>query len=174
MREDRGQRRDAPGERSGAGRERGTGDDKNHRPETVTLTVPSHPKYLYVIRSAVYPIVIEAGFSRKEARRIVLALDEACSNIIKYAYEGDPTQFINASITIERDGVHFQLTDTGRKPDVSTIAPRKLDDIRPGGLGTHFIRSVFDSVVYDTGRERGTVLTLVKERRQTVHGRSSR
>jgi serine/threonine-protein kinase RsbW len=165
VREDRGQRRDPPREHSGGGRERGTGEHKNHRPETVTLTVPSHPKYLYVIRSAVYPIVIEAGFSRKEARRIVLALDEACSNIIKYAYEGDPTQLINVSITVQQDKIHFQLTDTGRKPDVSTIAPRRLDDVRPGGLGTHFIRSVFDSVVYDTGREQGTVLSLVKERR---------
>jgi anti-sigma regulatory factor (Ser/Thr protein kinase) len=133
--------------------------------ETINLTVPSHPKYLYVIRSAVYPVVIDAGFSRKDARRIVLALDEACSNIIKYAYEGDPAQLINVSLTVEEDRILFQLADTGRKPDVATIAPRGLDDVRPGGLGTHFISSIFDSVVYDTGRERGTVLTLVKERR---------
>ena len=69
------------------------------------------------------------------------------------------------SMTVEQDRLRFQLTDTGRKPDVSTIAPRRLDDVRPGGLGTHFISTVFDSVVYDTGRERGTVLTLVKEKR---------
>jgi anti-sigma regulatory factor (Ser/Thr protein kinase) len=69
------------------------------------------------------------------------------------------------SITVERDRFHVQLTDTGRKPDVSSITPRRLDDIRPGGLGTHFIASVFDSVVYDTSGERGTVLTLTKERR---------
>jgi anti-sigma regulatory factor (Ser/Thr protein kinase) len=144
---------------------RGTKDEKSHQTETMTLTVPSHPKYLYVIRSAVYPVVLDTGFSRKEARRIVLALDEACSNIIKYAYEADPTQIISISITVEQDRINFQLADTGRKPDVSTIAPRRLDDIRPGGLGTHFIASVFDSVVYDTSREKGTVLTLVKERR---------
>jgi len=144
---------------------RETGGDKDQQTETITLAVPSRPKYLYVIRSAVYPVVVDAGFSRKEARRIVLALDEACSNIIKYAYEGDPAQLINVSITVGQDRLLFQLTDTGRKPDVSTITPRRLDDIRPGGLGTHFIASVFDSVAYDTGGERGTVLTLVKERR---------
>ena len=63
-----------------------TKDDENRLTETVTLTVPSHPKYLYVIRSAIYPVVIEAGFSKGVARKIVLAIDEACSNIIKYAY----------------------------------------------------------------------------------------
>jgi anti-sigma regulatory factor (Ser/Thr protein kinase) len=172
--ENRGQKRDPRQEHSGAGlgpptgafggRLR-TGDEKNHQTETITLTVPSHPKYLYVIRSAVYPVVLDAGFSRKEARRIVLALDEACSNIIKYAYEGDPAQRINVSITVEQDRLHFRLTDTGRKADVSTITPRRLDDIRPGGLGTHFIASVFDSVTYDTSGEKGTVLTLVKEKR---------
>lgn len=109
--------------------------------------------------------MLDAGFSRKEARRVVLALDEACSNIIKYAYDGDPSQLITMRITVEQDRLHFQLTDRGRKADVSAIAPRRLDDIRPGGLGTHFMASVFDSVVYDTGGEKGTVLTLVKERR---------
>ena len=162
---DGGQKRDLRQNHPGADSGRGTGDEKDQQTETITLAVPSHPKYLYVIRSAVYPVVLDAGFSRNEARRIVLALDEACSNIIKYAYEGDPAQRINMSITVEQDRLHFQLTDTGRKADVSAITPRRLDDIRPGGLGTHFIASVFDSVVYDTGGEKGTVLTLVKERR---------
>lgn len=132
--------------------------------ETVTLTVPSHPKYLYIIRSAVYPLVIEAGFPKKEARRIVLAVNEACSNIIKYAYEGDTTKLIHLRVSFDQQRLLMELTDTGRKPDVSKIVPRKLDEIRPGGLGTHFIGAVFDSVSYDTQREAGTVLTLMKKR----------
>jgi len=132
--------------------------------ETVTLTVPSHPKYLYIIRSAVYPLVIEAGFPKKEARRIVLAVNEACSNIIKYAYEGDTTKLIHLRVSFDQQRLLMELTDTGRKPDVSTIVPRKFDEIRPGGLGTHFIGAVFDSVSYDTQREAGTVLTLMKKR----------
>ena len=130
--------------------------------ETVTLAVPSHPKFLYVIRSAIYPIVCGAGFTKKEARRIVLAVDEACSNIIKYAYEGDFSQTINLSISVQTGKVVVELNDTGRKPDVAKISPRNLDDIRPGGLGTHFMNEVFDSVTYDTSKDTGTVLTLVK------------
>ena len=132
--------------------------------ETVTLTVPSHPKYLYIIRSAVYPLVIEAGFPKKEARRIVLAVNEACSNIIKYAYEGDTTKLIHLRVSFDQQRLLMELTDTGRKPDVSKIVPRKLDEVRPGGLGTHFIGAVFDTVSYDTQREAGTVLTLIKKR----------
>ena len=133
--------------------------------EVVSLLVPSHPKYLYVIRSAIYPLVLEAGFPRRDAQRVVLAVDEACSNIIKYAYEGDYTKSYSLDVTIEQGRLAIELKDSGKKPDISKIAPRKLDDVRPGGLGTHFIASVFDLVKYDTSREACTVLTLVKEKR---------
>ena len=38
-------------------------EDRQRIKDVVTLIVPSHPKYLYVMRSALYPIVIDAGFS---------------------------------------------------------------------------------------------------------------
>ena len=132
--------------------------------ELVSLTVPSDPKFLYVVRSAMYPVVIGAGFSRKEARKIILALDEACSNIIRHAYEGDPKGTISLAVTVLPGEVRFQLRDRGKKADVSLIAPRRLEDIRPGGLGTHFMNTVFDSVQYDTSGPEGTILTLVKKR----------
>ena len=134
--------------------------------ELVTLTVPSHPKYLYVVRSALYPLVVEAGFSKKEARKIVLAVDEACSNIIKYAYAGDHTKTITVTVLDEMDRFIIQLRDYGRKVDSATIVPRKLEDIRPGGLGTHLIGLVFDTVTYDTNREQGTLLTLEKKKQR--------
>lgn len=137
-------------------------EDRPSTTDVVTLTVPSDPKYLYVIRSALYPIVLEAGFLKKEARTIILAVDEACSNIIKYAYEGDHTQTISLTVSVKKGTLSIRLTDTGKKPEVSRIAPRKLEDVRPGGLGTHFMKTVFDTVEYDTSREQGTVLTMVK------------
>ena len=35
----------------------------------------------------------------------------------------------------------------------SSIKPRDLSDVRPGGLGVHFIREIMDQVVYDPGGE---------------------
>ena len=94
----------------------------------VTLTVPSHPKYLYVVRSALYPILVDAGFGRKDARRIILAVDEACSNIIKHAYEGDPTKTITMTIADDADRFTVQLRDYGRKADTG-------EDRTPGPQG---------------------------------------
>jgi len=132
----------------------------------VTLIVPSHPKYLYVVRSALYPILTDAGFGRKDARRIILAVDEACSNIIKHAYEGDHTKSITLTITEDADRFVVRLRDYGRKADPATIAPRDLADVRPGGLGTLFIGAAFDSVTYDTNQEQGTLLTLEKKKQR--------
>jgi anti-sigma regulatory factor (Ser/Thr protein kinase) len=140
-------------------------ENRQQTTDVVTLIVPSHPKYLYVIRSAVYPLVIEAGFSKRDARMVVLAVDEACSNIIKYAYEGDHAKTIALNVLVGHGKLTLELKDSGKKPDVSKIAPRKLDEVRPGGLGTHFMATVFDTVEYDTSQGAGTVLTLVKEKR---------
>ncbi len=132
--------------------------------EQVALVVPSHPKFLYIVRNVVYQLALNAGFSKKDTRKIVLAVDEACSNIIKYAYSGDTTKTISITITNESGLISIRLIDLGRKADAAKIAPRELDDVRPGGLGTHFMREVFDSVVYDIAQEQGTVLTLLKKK----------
>ncbi len=132
--------------------------------EKMTLTVPSHPKYLYVIRSALYPVMIDAGFSKRDTRRMILAVDEACSNIIKYAYEGDHSKTIGLTVASEPERISIQLSDSGKRVDRSRIAPRSLDEVRPGGLGTHFMAMIFDSLEYDTSGAAGTVLTLVKQK----------
>lgn len=132
--------------------------------EIVSLTFPSHPKFLYVMRSAVYPVLVGAGFSKKETRKIVLALDEACSNVIKHAYEGSPAGTVSLTLDVSETELRIEIRDTGKKVDISTIAPRDLAEIRPGGLGTHFIGSVFENVKYDTSGPRGTLLILMKKR----------
>lgn len=133
-----------------------------HRPETISLTVPSKPKFLSVIRRVVGACAGDLRFSDDDARRLVLAVDEACSNVIKYAYEGDETKRIVVELLSIADGLKIRIRDFGKKPDVEKITPRALDDIRPGGLGTHFIRSVMDEVSYDVSPKVGTVLTLIK------------
>jgi anti-sigma regulatory factor (Ser/Thr protein kinase) len=133
---------------------------------TVTLVVPSQPRFLYVIRSALYPLAVDAGLGRRDARRIVLAVDEACSNIIRHAYGGDGAKTITVTVTDDRERFIVRLRDYGKKADPDKIAPRPLDDVRPGGLGTHFMAQAFDRVDYDTSVEQGTLLTLEKRKRQ--------
>lgn len=130
--------------------------------DIMALTVRSHPRFLYIIRSALFPLLIDSGFGKREARRIILAVDEACSNIIKYAYEGDPCRTIGLTVSAADGKLAIRIRDFGKQVDVSKIAPRRLDQVRPGGLGTHFMAEIFDRVAYDTNHEQGTVLILEK------------
>ncbi len=135
---------------------------------TVSIRIPSDPKHLYLMRRLVQEVSLAHGFPEEEIRRIVLALDEACTNVIRHAYGGDP----GGEIVIEAgpcdDGLRFVVIDRGAKPEEGAIAPRPLDDLRPGGLGTHFIRTVMDEVTYDTSSGEGTRLVMIKRRKPSA------
>jgi anti-sigma regulatory factor (Ser/Thr protein kinase) len=42
-----------------------------------------------------------------------------------------------------------------------------LHDVRPGGLGTHFMRSIMDTVIYDVSPDMGTLLRMTKRRSES-------
>ncbi len=87
----------------------------------------------------------------------------ATSNVIKYGYEGDTTKRIDLEISTAEGKLTIKIRDYGKTPDLDKIKPREIDDVRPGGLGTHFLREVMDTVDYDVSLGVGTLLTLIKK-----------
>jgi len=58
----------------------------------------------------------------------------------------------------------FLLRDFAESIDVSSVKPRDLDDIKPGGLGTHFMREVMDEVQFmPPPADGGNLLRMVKK-----------
>jgi anti-sigma regulatory factor (Ser/Thr protein kinase) len=96
--------------------------------------------------------------------RVVLAVHEACANIIKHSYHGDTAQRIDLTVLITPEELAMEIRDYGSKPDLAAIQPRALHDVRPGGLGTHFMRSIMDTVTYDISPDMGTLLRMTKRR----------
>jgi serine/threonine-protein kinase RsbW len=129
----------------------------------VTITVPSDPKYLCVIRDVTVRLGTLNGMDEAVTEQIKLAVDEACSNVIKHAYLGDPGQKIKVEYRITPGVYEVIIEDNGRKADPDLIKGRRLDEVRPGGLGIHFIRRVFDVFEFDEGRKRGNRLRLVRD-----------
>jgi anti-sigma regulatory factor (Ser/Thr protein kinase) len=99
-------------------------------------------------------------------RKLVLCVDEACANIIKHSYEGQCTEPIEMSFEVDNDSFTVKIRDYGKQCDTQKFKPRRLDDVRPGGLGTYFMSEIMDSVNYCTNREKGTLLTMSKKLRQ--------
>lgn len=130
--------------------------------QKIEIKIPSDPKFLKIIRAAIGHICETMGFSADEVNNITLAVDEACSNIIKHAYGGATDQVIDMICSVYVDRVEILLKDVGKTVSAESIKSRQLDDIRPGGLGVHLIRSVMDIVKYEHQPSVGNLLQLVK------------
>lgn len=130
--------------------------------ERVRLVIPSHPKFLGMVRD----LVVRTGRMGNMAEDVIedlkLAVDEACSNVIRHAYKGDTTKRIVVQFSIGPGGLEVILEDNGLKADPGVIRGRDLDDVKPGGLGVHFIRRTFDRVEFDPKKQTGNRLRLIK------------
>ncbi len=126
------------------------------------IEIPSDPACLKIIRSSVESLCGMAGMDENESCKIVLAVDEACTNIISHSYEGATDKPIICEGKIEGSTLFITLRDFGKKVDPSKIRSRDLDDVRPGGLGVHFIQEVMDRMEFKDCGEEGTCLFLEK------------
>ncbi len=126
------------------------------------LTVPADARYLKVVRAFFTP-VLEDLFAEASAM-MILALDESCSNIVKHRSGGLECELIQVRIDVLKDRVRIRLGDFCAAADLPKIKPRDLEDIRPGGLGTHFIDKIMDSVSYEPEPGRPDRLALVMEK----------
>lgn len=135
--------------------------------DAVEFRIPSDPRLLKVVRAGITHLCQLAGFAEEDRNGITLAVDEACSNIIKHAYHGKTDKLIIIRCRLREDGIEVILRDFGKRADIKEIKSRELDDVRPGGLGVHLIKSVMDVVIYDNSLAQGTQLTLAKYLRNT-------
>ena len=110
--------------------------------------MPSDPRYLPVVRGAIGPLAAAMGWDETDSRAITLAVDEALANIIRHAYHGRTDGLIELECRESADGLELTLLDTGDAPDRTKICARAMDCDQPGGLGTHIIKDVMDTVSY--------------------------
>jgi len=92
---------------------------------------------------------------------MVLGVDEACTNVIRYAYRLREDGLISLRMEGLRKCVRMRLRDYGETVFPHEMKGRSHDLIKPGGLGLHLIRYAFDRVDY-IHKPRGTELVLTK------------
>ncbi len=130
----------------------------------LSLEMPSDPVYLKVLRGVCHNLAEVAGFPEDQRRLIALGLEEACTNIMRHAYQNCCDRLIRVQFRLEPEALVVELVDWGRKVRKDELKSRDLNDIRPGGLGVHFISEVFDRFEYDSSHELQNCLRLVKAR----------
>jgi len=108
------------------------------------------------------------GFSEEEAANIMLAVDEACTNIIKHAYQFAPDKEIEIEIVEGKESFEIRMYDSGVKFDPDAIRPPDLKEhlghFRRGGLGVYLMKKLMDKVEYKFQPGKRNEVRLVKYR----------
>src|ERR1044072_1517357 len=126
-----------------------------------TVDFRSHTANLALMRHCVRKFLNGYPFSEKERLLMVLGVDEACTNVIRYAYRLRDDQLISLHMEGRSKCVQMRLRDYGEQVVPNQMKGRSHDMIKPGGLGLFLIRNAFDEVDY-IHRRRGTELVLTK------------
>ena len=108
------------------------------------LRFRAQPERLSPMRALVRRAAESFGCTAPVCDNVVIAVNEACMNVIQHAYRGDGSGEIALEIRNNGSQVIFRLEDQADPVDLDRVQPRDLDDLRPGGLGVHFIREIMD------------------------------
>ena len=136
---------------------------------SIKLELPSNPRYLSLVRAVVGELAATHELRPKERRGLMLAVDEALSNVIRHAYHGDFQKPVEVTCQAFPDRLEFVLFDQGMAPDPARLEPHPLDEVALSGRGTHIIRSIMDSVSYERA-PGGNILRLTKRLPTTEKG----
>ena len=81
---------------------------------------------------------------------LVLAIAEAAQNIVKHGYKDveSTADRMEIKISLKDGNLEIGFFDKGKPVVPENIQHRKLDDIKPGGLGTFFIKQIMDGAVF--------------------------
>lgn len=133
----------------------------------IHLQILSRPELLAPVRALVNTMAAHEGLDDLAACHLVLAMDEALTNVIRHGYDGDPDGRIWISISTLQDGagIRVEIEDRARTVDPESLQSRDLEDVRPGGLGMHLMRTLVDRFEHLPRAEGG--MRVVLEKRAT-------
>lgn len=136
--------------------------DENHH-----LTIDAKLDCLSTIRRFVRGYAEGWGMHPEATADLVLAVDEAATNIIVHGYRGQDG-IINVEIEQDGDALVVYLRDSAPPFDPTTLPPPDLSlplEKRPlGGMGVFLLNGLMDDVRHKVTSEGGNELTLIKKR----------
>ena len=115
--------------------------------DAARFDVPAVAENLIKIRDFVRGYIDKCEGLESYKDEIVLAIDEACQNVIRHAYR-DKDGDVAIKLSFQNKEFIVSLEDDGTPAIPEKIKPRNIEDIKPGGLGTFFINQIMDSVSF--------------------------
>lgn len=136
------------------------------KPKNITKKIISKTDNLVEVREFIGSAARQLGFDEEEISNIVLAVDEACTNIIKHAYQYAPDKEIEISLVLNNEFFEVKIFDNGKSFDPETLRPpdlkSNLGKHRRGGLGVYLMKRLMDKVEYHFQPGKRNEVHLVK------------
>jgi len=131
------------------------------------MVIPNDTSYLSKVRKFIKEVVALSPMEATEHMRVVLAVDEALSNVIEHAYKcSSPDNTIELKFVGTDKYLSAVITDQGNSFNPSSIPDVNMEDHvrnrRKGGLGIFMIRQIMDEIEYKFKDGEYNVLRLVK------------
>ena len=130
------------------------------------LLIDSKIENLPRVTAFVEDVLSQIGADQASAYKIQLAIDEACTNVIKHAYRGEIGP-VRLEMELIGDNLVISLIDRGVPFDPDIVPPPDLDaDLEArkiGGLGIYFVKKIMDKVSYSFDSQTGNRLTMTKQ-----------
>ena len=134
--------------------------------KTTSIQVESRTERLIAVRDFVSEAARSAGFGDEDISKIALAVDEACTNIIKHAYRSDPTKIIQVNVSAGSGSFVVAIQDEGLQFNPTQVQPPDMKEYlthyRRGGLGVHLMKSLMDRVEYSIAPGKANEVRLIK------------
>ena len=102
------------------------------------------------VRDFCREIFDKINLPQEQKDELVLAIAEAAQNIVKHGFKGveETTDRMEIKISLKDNDLEIGFFDKGKAVVPENVKHRKLDDIKPGGLGTFFIKQIMDNAVF--------------------------
>lgn len=126
------------------------------------LEIPSHPEYLGIVRGVTHKVCEIAGIDSNKISEVKLAVDEACTNVIRHAYKGNKNKKLKVVYRLKKDSIRIEIEDNGEKAPANILKRELPEKLKPGGLGIPLIKKIFDDVSFDPDFQKGNRLVLIK------------
>ncbi len=131
----------------------------------LTLIVPNEMSYLLSIQAFARETAVAVGFEKSDIEKILLALEEAVTNVIEYAYEKDEMATFDVLLEPLTTGLKIIVKDKGLPfyPDEikAYTLPADIDHVDTG-LGSFLMKKAVDELIFHNFGREGKELHLVK------------
>ncbi|MFA7289650.1 MAG: ATP-binding protein [Melioribacteraceae bacterium] len=125
------------------------------------LSVKSSTDNLSVVRNFIKSTALSLGYSNATVGNIILAVDEACTNIIKHAYKYSPAGDIDIELNLSTNKFIITILNSGIEFDPNLIPEPDIKEYykqrRIGGLGMYLMKKMMDEVIYSKNKNRNQV-----------------